>query len=183
MSEIVPFPNGRISSQLQAVAARLRQFYPQISQGKFNLWEMVHIAALCSILPGLWYLKARKENKPISSTRSEGSINDGTTNGSVVTIRKNIDINGQPLLLLSVRSVADSYRAAEDEVIDPGLLRKHSVFRSYTTSRFNYPSLRIFFQRRMCTSPFWDFESVGSGSKCRSENRKAAALFSFRMLT
>lgn len=41
---------------------------------------------------------------------------------------------------------------------DPGLLKKHSGFKSYTTSRFTYPSLRIFFRRhpqadKLPTSP------------------------------
>lgn len=31
--------------------------------------------------------------------------------------------------------------------MDPGLLKKHSEFKSYTTSRFTYPSLRVFFRR------------------------------------
>ena len=35
----------------------------------------------------------------------------------------------------------------DDEDVDPGLLKKHSEIRSYTTSRFTYPSLRIFFRR------------------------------------
>lgn len=30
---------------------------------------------------------------------------------------------------------------------DPGLLKKHSEFKSYTTSRFTYPSIRVFFRR------------------------------------
>ena len=38
---------------------------------------------------------------------------------------------------------------ADEEVTDPGLLRKHSELRSFKTSRFEYSSLRIFFQRRM----------------------------------
>lgn len=33
------------------------------------------------------------------------------------------------------------------EAVDPGLLKKHSEMRSFTTSRFTYPSLRIFFRR------------------------------------
>lgn len=33
------------------------------------------------------------------------------------------------------------------EAVDPGLLKKHSEIRSFTTTRFTYPSLRIFFRR------------------------------------
>jgi len=33
------------------------------------------------------------------------------------------------------------------EAVDPGLLKKHSEIRSYTTKRFTYPHLRIFFRR------------------------------------
>jgi pimeloyl-ACP methyl ester carboxylesterase/protein-tyrosine phosphatase len=38
-------------------------------------------------------------------------------------------------------------RFADTEVDDPALLKKHSEIRSFTTSRFTYPSLRIFFRR------------------------------------
>lgn len=107
MSAIVPFPNGRLNSQLQAVTASLCQLYPQISQGKFNIWEMVQIAAVCSLVPGLWYLRRRKDSKSTSWSSSESTINDGMTNGSAVTIRKNVDINGKPLNFLHLRSFAD----------------------------------------------------------------------------
>jgi hypothetical protein len=88
--------SSRLNSHLQAVAASLRQLYPQISQGKFNIWEMVQIAAACSLVPGFWYLKRkRKESKSMSWTSSEPSINDGITNGSAGAIRKSIDISGK----------------------------------------------------------------------------------------
>lgn len=41
----------------------------------------------------------------------------------------------------------DWIELVELEVVDPGLLKKHSEIRSYTTSQFTYSSLRIFFSR------------------------------------
>jgi hypothetical protein len=146
MSAIVP-SDGRLNSQLQAVAASFRQLYPQISQGKFNMWEMAQIAVVCSLVPGFWYLKKRIESKSTSWSRSETSC-DGMANGSTVAIRKNVDINRKsPISCICKRLL--TINGAEDEVIDPGLLKKHSTVRSYKTTRFEYPSLRIFFQRRM----------------------------------
>ncbi|CZS95807.1 related to peroxisomal serine-active lipase [Rhynchosporium agropyri] len=36
---------------------------------------------------------------------------------------------------------------ADADYADPGLLKKHSEFKSYTTSRYTYPKLRIFFRQ------------------------------------
>ncbi|KAG0648933.1 Polynucleotide 5 -triphosphatase [Hyphodiscus hymeniophilus] len=93
MSTAVPFPNGTPSSQLQAVAANLRQLYPHISQGRFNLKEVIQITAVCGLIPGLWYLNKWRESKSTSWTSSESSVNDGMTNGSAVKIQKNVNIN------------------------------------------------------------------------------------------
>lgn len=43
--------------------------------------------------------------------------------------------------------LADLRVILEAEASEPGLLKKHSTFRSYKTSRYTYPSLRIFFRK------------------------------------
>ena len=103
MSTVAP-PNGRVNSQLEAVATSLRQLYPQISQGKFNVWEAIQIAVMCSVFPGLWYLRRRIEIKSTWWSSSESSISDGMVNGSARAGRKNVDINGTSL----VSSICDS---------------------------------------------------------------------------
>lgn len=61
----------RANALLQIGLASLRRLYPQISQGRFNAWELVQVMAWCSLLPGFWYLqRTRKEgiSLPWSST-------------------------------------------------------------------------------------------------------------------
>ena len=86
---------GRLTSQLQAVAASMRQFYPQTSQRRFNIWEVVQIVALCILLPGFWYLRRkREESKSITRSSMEPSIDHGKSNGSASVTRKVADVNG-----------------------------------------------------------------------------------------
>ena len=58
-----------------------------------------------------------------------------------------IDINGKLDSSSSAGSTLKPSEVSEAEAVDPGLLKKHSEFKSYTTSRFTYPSLRVFFRR------------------------------------
>lgn len=46
-----------------------------------------------------------------------------------------------------LRDMLTTNPTEDAEAVDPGLLKKHSEIRSFTTSRFTYPSLRIFFRR------------------------------------
>lgn len=101
----MPTPSTRFSS----AAASLRQFYPQIAQGKFNIWQMASIVAVCGLVPGLWYFQRRRrgDSKSVSLTSSEPSIRDGMTNGSAVTVQKSVDVNGKLPEASCLQSLAD----------------------------------------------------------------------------
>ncbi|CZR57244.1 related to peroxisomal serine-active lipase [Phialocephala subalpina] len=100
--------NNSFTNGLQSqVSSRLRWLYPNISKGRFNLYEMTQIVALCSILLPGWWLLRRKQKY------------------------------GKSLL-----SGSESPQKAEAS--DPGLLKKHTEFKFYTTSRFTYPKIRVF---------------------------------------
>jgi hypothetical protein len=61
----------RMNALLQTGLASLRHLYPQISQGRFNAWELVQVMAWCSLLPGFWYLQRTRRDGislPWSST-------------------------------------------------------------------------------------------------------------------
>ena len=84
------YPSNLLRAQYQNLIANFRQVYPQISQGKLNIWEMVQIVALCSLLPGFWYLRTkRKEAKSMSWSSTESSSN-GTAIG-----QETVEINGK----------------------------------------------------------------------------------------
>ena len=84
------YPSNLLRAQYQNLIASFRQVYPQISQGKLNIWEMVQIVALCSLLPSFWYLRTkRKEAKSMSWSSTESSSN-GTAIG-----QETVEINGK----------------------------------------------------------------------------------------
>ena len=121
--------NSRISIRSQALLTSLQRTHPRIS------WEMVGlIATVFSIVPGFWWLSKKMSKEPVQAEGTEGSImrNIVDTNGKIGARRPS------SVILLTV---------ADPEATDPGLLKKHSVFKSYKTSRFTYPNLRVFYRR------------------------------------
>ncbi|KAH8812036.1 hypothetical protein F5884DRAFT_820062 [Xylogone sp. PMI_703] len=113
---------NRVTSQLLALLSNFRHISQHALQGKADFWEMVQIAAVCSIFPSLWYLRRRQYNHKPTQWNSGEPLLNGTAN-----LRKGIDLQ-------------------DAETVDPGLLKKHSEIRSFTTSRFTYPALRVFFR-------------------------------------
>ncbi|KAI9051405.1 hypothetical protein LZ554_004452 [Drepanopeziza brunnea f. sp. 'monogermtubi'] len=79
---------------------------------------MAQVITLCSVLPSLWWLRSRRK-------------------ASIITELSQDDIKNET-------GVVDTNDAM---TTDPGLLKKHSEIRSYTTSRFTYPKLRIFYHK------------------------------------
>ena len=70
----LPDSSQSLANQLQVLVGRFRYAYPQITQGKLNIWEMVQVAVLCSLLPGLWYLRqTRQERKSSWATATSWS--------------------------------------------------------------------------------------------------------------
>jgi hypothetical protein len=83
-----------LASQLHSLVSTLRQAYPHVSQGRLNIWELVQIMAVCSILPGLFYFQRRwRESKTTSWAPTQVS-HDSLPNG-----RKSVDINGKTPIL------------------------------------------------------------------------------------
>ncbi|KAM0178403.1 hypothetical protein ACHAPC_008453 [Botrytis cinerea] len=115
-------PSSKLTLPIQAVAASASRVYTNTIQGKLSARDMVQIALLCSVFPAFWYLRNGRKSEAYNDTKSL----NGSAHGTIP--KQSIDIN-------------------DSEVVDPGLLKKHSEIRSYTTSRFTYPSLRIFFSR------------------------------------
>ncbi|KAI9734437.1 MAG: hypothetical protein M1818_006825 [Claussenomyces sp. TS43310] len=120
------FISGRhwqtLTSPSKAITASqaVVNFFRRPAQGKLSLWDMVQITALCGAIPGIWYLQRqirRRSDAPSWQSTSE--------------LRPDQAINQDP----------------EEEASDPGLLKKHSEFKSYSTRKFKYSSLRIFFRR------------------------------------
>ncbi|TVY29395.1 mRNA-capping enzyme [Lachnellula hyalina] len=122
--------SNKLNLQIQAVASSLRPFFPQTS--KLDILGMF----LCSSLPLIvfWHLGRRRTRK---------SISQGFTDDSFAG--KDTDTNGKSFDIPKVRRT-NMCLILEAEASDPSLLKKHSVIRSYQTSRFTYPSLRIFFR-------------------------------------
>ena len=53
----------RLNTLLQTCVSSFRHLYPQTSQGRLNVWEVVQVMAWCSLLPGLWYLQRKPKAK------------------------------------------------------------------------------------------------------------------------
>ncbi|QSZ37229.1 hypothetical protein DSL72_009323 [Monilinia vaccinii-corymbosi] len=111
---------------IQAAAAIAGGFYTKTIQGKLSGRDMVQIAVLCGALPTFWYLRNGRKSKARSFISNDSKSLGGIAHGTIP--KRSVDIN-------------------ESEVVDPGLLKKHSEIKSYTTSRYTYSSLRIFFSR------------------------------------
>lgn len=93
-------PDSRVSNsstsinlQLQVLLSSLRQLYPQFSQGRPALWEMVGVAALCGLLPGIWWFRrVRTDGKTLVSSSVDTSESDGA---NVQSPRDAEEVNGK----------------------------------------------------------------------------------------
>lgn len=117
-----PLPISR-NFQIHSSFPSILYFYPHTLEGKVNPLELLQLLVMCSLLPAcwLWYRRGRTEGKPLSTSSGETSENE----------------------------TAGQYPgdANDAEVTDPGLLKKHSEFKSYATPRFSYPKVRVFFRK------------------------------------
>ncbi len=64
----------RLSGQYQALLLTFHQVYPAIFLGKVTVWEMVALAALCSLGPGIWWLRKRRRESKYSLSNSVESL-------------------------------------------------------------------------------------------------------------
>ncbi|KAI9878892.1 MAG: hypothetical protein M1830_010196 [Pleopsidium flavum] len=120
-----------IQSAARSSFASFQQQYLLLGEGGFSFWKMVQILALCSLLPGLWLLRPRRR-------ASNDDVKD-----SPRPLRAELQGNRS-----ASGSMGDAGSTLEKdrEDNDPGLLRKHSTYRSYTTPLASYPSIRTFFR-------------------------------------
>lgn len=128
------------SSSLHALWDGFRQTYPHIAQGNPNVWEMVQIVALCSLLPGIFYLRRGRKDSKTFSLASTVVSSQGTS-----AEHESPDSNGRTVFL--AMGYMTNGVDVDAESSDPGLLKKHSEFKTYTTSRYTYPKLRVFYRR------------------------------------
>ena len=136
-----------VQSVARYTSSSFQQQYSLLREGDLSLYSMLECLTLCTLLPGIWLLRSRRKN-------SDGS------NGSVKSRRD--ELKGNRKGLGSIGSADSALRNGNSscywhqvqntdfhpdrEDNDPGLLRKHSSYRSYTTSVATYSRIRTFFR-------------------------------------
>lgn len=131
----------------------IRRKYRTALHPQLGFVDMVHLIAVCSIIQGirLWRKRslAQKEPPGISEAGNAGRKVGGSTRGS-----SQIDTGSSRqggfrwrMHWLSRNAHATIVLGLSDaETTDPGLLKKHSSFKSYTTPRATYHSIRTFYR-------------------------------------
>ncbi|RDW88657.1 hypothetical protein BP6252_00689 [Coleophoma cylindrospora] len=118
----IPPSSSKLASQARAAFSNLCQLLP--FSEKLSIGQLLLVAMVCGLGSGYWYLQRYSWSSSRGTVSSKEPLSDGLTPPA--------------------RWVRGVHDAEED---DPGLLKKHSEIRSYTTSRFTYPSLRVFYRR------------------------------------
>ncbi|KAL8981540.1 MAG: hypothetical protein Q9177_005535, partial [Variospora cf. flavescens] len=123
---------GRVASNhesLQSVVDGVRhtvyQQYARVFEGQLGVWNMVQLLALCGLLVlfSIWRKSRARGQQDAHSYSSAGS---------------RVPDKGASTVSEGELSITDA------QLTDPGLLKKHSSVRSYTTSFGVYPSIRVF---------------------------------------
>lgn len=99
---------------------------------------MVQIVALCSLLPGIFYLRRGRKDSKTFSLASTAVSNPGISAEHESPDGRSSSPRMEYIYMTN--AIVDA------ESSDPSLLKKHSQFKSYTTSRYTYPKLRVFFR-------------------------------------
>lgn len=88
---------NKVTSQALAAISYIRNPYQLALQGKAGVWEMVQIVAICSIIPGFWYLRRKQQDpKPPRRSSSESLLNGGLT---PATYKRSADLQGKLIQL------------------------------------------------------------------------------------
>jgi hypothetical protein len=123
----------------RAIISTFGQVLLRASRGKVSLVGMV----ACSPLPLLlfWWMRRKRllEKYPSISSADESSHNE--TQAQNV---KDTDLTGN-YQIAAIQNISDSY-TLEAEASDPGLLKKHSEIKTFTTSQYTYRKIRVFFR-------------------------------------
>lgn len=128
------------SQSPSSVSRRLVELFTALFQSSgaaFSTWDMVKIAALCGLVPGAWFVGRHFNRKAseVTSWQSTAELRPGTA----------VKQDDGKIIASSEAAGTDQFQ--EEEAVDPGLLKKHSETKSYTTSRYTYKALRIFYRR------------------------------------
>lgn len=84
-------PPSKLLMPLKAVANSACRLYRHTT--KLDIWDMVQIAALCSVLPAFWYLRGkRRKGKSLSCSSTDASLNGAAKES---TPKTSVDINGK----------------------------------------------------------------------------------------
>ena len=139
-----------LTSYLALAWAVIRRKYQKILHGQLGLVDMVQLIALCSFVQGirLW--------RNMSSTRKEqGSMKDAShderkAGGSMkpssrISVGSSKPSESRWRMHWQRNNAHPKLGQSDAEITDPGLLKKHSTFQSFTTSVATYPSIRTFY--------------------------------------
>ena len=128
----------------------IRQRYQRIIQGQPNLLDMVQLLAACGIIQGIriWKRRSAVQHQE-SKIRDAGSTDYRATASTRGWGLGASSTSGKTPISRTGRPISNSLRyewKLDADLTDPGLLKKHSSFKSYTTSIATYPSVRTFYR-------------------------------------
>jgi hypothetical protein len=86
------------------ILSSIHKAYPQISQRKISFSEMVQIAALCSIVPALWFLRRKRQDKKLQPWTSD----DASSVHEAMVRREHADSNGKFLNWVQIFDLTSS---------------------------------------------------------------------------
>ena len=142
-----------LTSYLALIWAVIRRNYQRIVHGQLAFVDMMQLIALCSIIQGirLWRKRClmQKDQPGISDAgHAERKAGGSTKASSQISVRSSkLRKFRWRMHRQSKKCSCKAYLAQSDvESTDPGLLKKHSNFRSYTTSFATYPAIRTFYR-------------------------------------
>lgn len=142
-----------LTSYFALAWAVIRQKYQRTIQGQLSFGDMVQLVAFCSIVQAirLWRKRSLTQNerpgisdaghaerKAGGTTKASSRISVGSTKLREFRWRMHCQSRNAHARPDLVQSDADS--------TDPGPLKKHSTFQSYTTSVATYPAIRTFYR-------------------------------------
>ena len=141
-----PLHHGFIS-YFALIRAVVRRKYERTLHGQLDFVDMVQLIALCSIIQGirLWHKRSFTQ-KQLPGTIEAG--HNGQKASSQISVRSSGRGGFGWRMHWQLRNAHASFilGPSDAEITDPGLLKKHSSFKSYTTSFATYPSIRTFYR-------------------------------------
>lgn len=143
------------SSLFGFVVNLMQQRYSRVINGQIDLLDMVQLIALCGLIQAIRVWKTRKEaqHKGLENIDdlSQSPCND--YEGAEALSRENskgIKTGKYGISRVTTMRIdpitLDWFHSLDAEIADPGLLKKYSSLKSYTTSTATYPSIRTFYR-------------------------------------